>query len=419
MKTDEPHLFTGSNLHDHLEAEKREALRAVQGTQENVLLEEDEATQIDWIVQESSIDFPELMRDGLHVSPIEDTTVWTDGSRGPIEVPGQAITVQVPFRGEAKFFSLKPNLLGPAVPQGAVRNDLITVRFETPGTFDRDSVMRRWASWLDDIDRWLRSSSGFVERYHSELRPLVEKALRERRQRVQTARDVEASLPVPVIRKGEPVAYDLPTKRRRPRPAPRPAASKANREAEMKLADEDYEEAIRITRSWATTIERTPITSRLLGEEDYRNLLLGVLNSHFEGAAGGELFNGEGRIDILIRERDNNVFIAECKIWDGQQTVTDAVDQVLTYLSWRDTKAAVILFVRNSDFSGMVDKALKALEKHPQRTASIPSEDPTRRSDFELTDPRDPARVVTLAFLPVSIRTPAPNLEDDPPPADG
>ena len=38
------------------------------------------------------------------------------------------------------------------------------------------------------------------------------------------------------------------------------------------------------------------------------------LNAQFEGKAAGEVFNGQGKTDILIREGGRNAFIAECKV---------------------------------------------------------------------------------------------------------
>jgi hypothetical protein len=38
--------------------------------------------------------------------------------------------------------------------------------------------------------------------------------------------------------------------------------------------------------------------------------------------------------------------VAERKFWQGAKGVTDAIDQLFGYASWRDTKLALIMFVR-------------------------------------------------------------------------
>jgi len=47
-----------------------------------------------------------------------------------------------------------------------------------------------------------------------------------------------------------------------------------------------------------------------------------------------------GKTDILTRVEDRNAFIAECKFWMGEKAFLAALDQLLSYLSWRDTKTA-------------------------------------------------------------------------------
>jgi hypothetical protein len=57
-------------------------------------------------------------------------------------------------------------------------------------------------------------------------------------------------------------------------------------------------------------------------EEDLRQHFLVQLNGQYEGRATGETFNFEGKTDILIRAERKNIFIAECKFWDGPDSLT-------------------------------------------------------------------------------------------------
>src|SRR4029077_3780088 len=76
---------------------------------------------------------------------------------------------------------------------------------------------------------------------------------------------------------------------------------------------------------------------------------LGAAQCAYEGDAAGETFNFQSKTDILIRKDGKNVFIAECKFWKGEKAFGETLDQLLSYLSWRDTKTAVVLFNRNAD----------------------------------------------------------------------
>jgi hypothetical protein len=164
-----------------------------------------------------------------------------------------------------------------------------------------------------------------------------------------------------------------------------------------------YQDVLNVVRAWATSLERTPTTAAKLDEEELRDLLLGTLNGYWEGAAGGELFNGSGKTDILIREADRNVFIAECKIWRGPKAVADALDQLLSYLVWRDSKAALVMFIMTADPAATIQKLQAAIEAHPTYAITKPATDPSRRTDYILTAD-DEGRRVSLAVLPVILR---------------
>lgn len=64
------------------------------------------------------------------------------------------------------------------------------------------------------------------------------------------------------------------------------------------------------------------------------------------------------------------VFLAECKWWTGEKAFAEkALPQLLDgYVVWRDTHAAMILFIRNKDASAVIDKGdRRDQEAHPVR----------------------------------------------------
>lgn len=90
------------------------------------------------------------------------------------------------------------------------------------------------------------------------------------------------------------------------------------------------------------------------------------------------------------------------QIWKSPKTVTDALNQLLGYLVWRDTKAALLLFIRNADVSTVITKAVARIEEHPNykpRSKTSTEE----RYDFVLHASSDPAREIRLALLPFLI----------------
>jgi hypothetical protein len=127
---------------------------------------------------------------------------------------------------------------------------------------------------------------------------------------------------------------------------------------------EEYENILGIIRNMVQVMERSPKAFENMGEEDLRTHFLVQLNSQYEGGATGETFNFQGKTDILIRADGRNVFIAECKFWGGEKQFQDTIDQLLSYLSWRDTKTALIIFNRNANFSDVLKKITEIAPKH-------------------------------------------------------
>ena len=112
-------------------------------------------------------------------------------------------------------------------------------------------------------------------------------------------------------------------------------------------------------------MERSPNAFREMQEEDLRSHYLVQLNAQYEGQATGETFNNQGKSDILIRSRDKNIFVAECKFWTGPSSFEDAIDQLLGYVCWRDTKTALVVFNRGTEMSTVLSKIPEVVENHP------------------------------------------------------
>jgi len=84
-----------------------------------------------------------------------------------------------------------------------------------------------------------------------------------------------------------------------------------------------------------------------------------------------------------------NIFIAECKIWRGDKYFTEGIEQLLSYLTWRDTKTSYIIFSRNQNVSDVITKAKKLMESHANylRTDKEISESSVKYVFKQLADP--------------------------------
>jgi hypothetical protein len=173
-------------------------------------------------------------------------------------------------------------------------------------------------------------------------------------------------------------------------------------ERKVSLDEASYQEILTIIENMTLVMERSPNSFRTLGEEDLRQHYLVQLNGKYKGAATGETFNYVGKTDILIRIDGRNAFIGECKFWRGEKVLLETVDQVLSYLSWRDTKAAVIVFNRTKQLTPVLAKVRAALDAHPKKVGQVKIESDTRfRYKFSL--PGDEDREVDLTVMVFAI----------------
>lgn len=127
-----------------------------------------------------------------------------------------------------------------------------------------------------------------------------------------------------------------------------------------------FEHILEVVQLQAVGIERSPKTYAGMGEEALRTVLLDALNTHYRGQGTAEAFHVKGKTDILIRHEGDNLFIGECKIWSGASGLVAAVDQLFGYTAWRDTKLALIMFVREKGLTAIIEKARDALAGHDQ-----------------------------------------------------
>ena len=103
-------------------------------------------------------------------------------------------------------------------------------------------------------------------------------------------------------------------------------------------------------------------------------------------------------VRIMHRVKGKNIFIAECKFWQGPKSLFKTIDQLLGYASWRDTKTAVLLFNRKVRFSTVLDKIPDTVSNHPcfKRKVSVTGETVFR---YIFHQPADTNRELVLTVL--------------------
>lgn len=395
-------LFAGKDLPAEARDRTREALDKVERADAEELLSRD----IDLLVDEYLDLFERATLswdDPVMTEPKRVGVPTMDTFGRNVTNHAHRSTIKVAIDGDSLLLTYRSHQGAPAFSsiEGSVTPGYL--EFEWTGGVDAGPAAL--VAWLqqrrDHVERFLVNNNNDVPGLNAQMRTRIRGAIESRREDEFKRRNLTANLPFRVERAAgasTPVRLHRTSVRVHQRPATATFAP------EPELDQSDYEAILRDCVSMATVFERMPLASGTR-EEHLRNVLLGMLNTNFTGQATGETFNGAGKTDILIRHEDRNLFIGECKFYDGPKSVTDAVDQVLSYAVWRDTKTALLLFVRDQAFGPAVDAAVAAVSDHPQRQRLLPSADTSRRSDFILTRVDDPDRAIHLALLPFKLST--------------
>jgi hypothetical protein len=145
-------------------------------------------------------------------------------------------------------------------------------------------------------------------------------------------------------------------------------------------------------------MERSPTVFETAEEEHIRVHYLVQLNGQYHGAATGETFNGKGKTDILIRYQDKNVFVAECKFWAGYGALKETTSQLLGYTTWRDTKTALIIFSRRTNFTNVILEAQRAMRDHTQYKSG-PIKEGESRLRYIFKHPNDDQREIIVTLM--------------------
>lgn len=151
---------------------------------------------------------------------------------------------------------------------------------------------------------------------------------------------------------------------------PQPSIGK-NKEfsSEPMMSKEMYSDVLQVIYDSGKNMEKKPALYEGKDEEGLRDQFLFVLETRYVGTtATGETFNRSGKTDIILKYAvdGSNLFVAECKIWHGAAEFLAAISQLFDrYLTWRDSKAALLVFVRNKEFSSVLQTITNEVKRHP------------------------------------------------------
>lgn len=334
----------------------------------------------------------------------DDPRRWIDDRSRPVHVPGTEVEVEIPFTGDAEVFRVRPTSYTMSPPRAELRSNALVLRIS--GTdLAADGVQQSINQTINEVQSHLSTLRTNTAGLNQQLFQRAKTAIESRRQKLLADRNLVGALGFKMKqRDGNQRTFSAPEVKRKIGPT-MPPASSAPYKPEPVLNDDDYEHILSVLDNMAHVMERSPSAFHHMDEEALRTHFLVQLNGHYEGQATGETFNYEGKTDILVRSGDKNIFVAECKFWGGPKKLSETIDQLLGYSSWRDTKTAVIIFNRNRDFSRVLATIPETAKQHSNFKRELAGRTDTRfRYCFSHRD--DTNRELLLAILVFDVPTP-------------
>ncbi|HJT91232.1 MAG TPA: hypothetical protein VJ777_04720 [Mycobacterium sp.] len=410
------YLFVSKDLRAELGGRLEEVTQQVAQWDAALVLATTTADLVAALVEDYGMQPIAIHEDRMEQLPVQETKIDVSGDHSraifdrsrPFLVPGSVVTVVIPFDGHPALFNAKPSQQFVArAPLGQIRESEIVLTYVSADPTP-ENVRTFVTDQLSMIRKLVDLVNYDIETFAPVLARHAEEVVRQRRAQLQKDRGLEGALGIPVRRRADaPKAVPVVRKRLGLSRIRHQEAVGDRYGDEYAIDRSQYAEIIDIILGMGRAFERSPTTFAKLDEDQLRDHILLQLNGTFEGQAGGELFNGDGKTDILVRVEDRNVFIGECKIWHGERRFNEAIDQLLGYLVWRDTKAALVLFIREKDASSIIDKAEATIRSHANfKRAGRFSPDPATIRNFVMQQTGDAAREIEVALLPVVLRVP-------------
>ena len=399
------YLFSDGDAANAMASQVSSACDEVSKLPEKRILETESDALVRYFIEKYDVEIPVLIRDGIvathHERPIEVYSQWDREMRS---VPGEAYDFEVPFKGDADIFKLRPNSFDLSPPRAVVRQQLLTFTI-ADRQLAPEGVKDELDARLASIEKYLESHRRQWAGFNRYLSSSVVAEMDSRRKKFLEQKDKASTLLGLGIRlkekPGDARSYIPPTVKQKVTPQLPPMTPARALDPTLDL--NQYETILGLVRGAGHSIEQSSSRTRKLDEEALRDLFLVPLNAHF-GTASGEAFNYQGKTDVLIRHQGGNLFVAEFKIWGGDKRFLATIDQLLSYLTWRDTKAAIVMFNRNAGFTAVVEKMRVIIKDHPHyESGPVKLDETSDRYVFSL--PQDSDRKVTISLLAFDLGT--------------
>lgn len=327
---------------------------------------------VDRIAGVEKDDYVEYVFGRRSIEPLEMGTDEAHINKGSLSADEDKELI-IPIAGNTDILEWQPSTqkIGYSV-QGSWTNNKLTVELSKPNRreWNPERLQNEIDRATDYIDTYMERLRREIDSFHDDLRNQIEREFEDRQKEIHEQRELLGSLDVPVYQQDDTpdtFVIDVPEKRENISVDP-PKSDASVTDPAPTVPETAYNDILEVINDVGRGFERSPHLFRDSEEEDLRDHILFNLEVNFDsGTATGETFNRGGHSDILLRHDDGtNLFVAECAMWNGEQYFIKKINQLNGYLSWRDTKAAVIKFVNKKRMSPVREQIEHGAKNHDQ-----------------------------------------------------
>ena len=394
-------IFSGNDVRQYFASQVDFLNREVANEQADKLLNVNEDQYVEYLAKKYAIDTIEFYWDDVYLTDCEKSipAEWFPSGFhviGGKKYPKQVVTFHIPFTGEWNLLSYRPTSW--LTWSADVEAKATELTFEVINWRDKaEEIQNEFKRVKDNIAHQAETINKDVVGFNASLQKHVSSVVSTRKKEHLGRLNTLEAIGVPIMKSGNtPDTFSVPSIKKKVL-INKPQTSNKAFESEPTLDEEIYRSIIRICREVGIEMERHPSIYAGKDEEMLRDHFLMVLSTHFESATG-ETFNRSGKTDVLIKHEKSNVFVGECKFWRGEKSLTKTIDQLLGYLTWRDSKAAILMFIPNKQLDPVLEQITPIVEQHKCHIKTFESQN-QGCSEFKLHLLDDATRTVSLTVL--------------------
>ena len=365
-------IFSSGRISDKFASAFDSIKRTIEYESEDYILNVNETDYIKHLAEQHKMQVPEIKFEDVYADSYEEDIPAEyfpmnfyvhEGKKYKKEI----IQFIIPVDGDADLLS---NCPASSISLGGggnfhVKGNTIVAEFINFSN-DAKKIRQDYDNEVRGVHRNYDTLRNDIQNFNDSLESNIKSLFTQRKQKILSKNDLMSSLGVPLKKKQTTSnTFSIPQPKLKEKITVKPTVSQKGFKPEPTLDLDNYNHILKLINDVGKNFERMPSVYKGKGEEDLRDHILMTLDPNFElGSASGETFNKSGKTDIQLRYDSSVIFIAECKFWTGEKGYLNTISQLLNYLTWRDTKASIVVFVRQKDFSSILEKVKSKTSEH-------------------------------------------------------